>query len=466
MFSELEREIKKHFSDDEAALIIKAYKYADKAHSGQKRKSGEPYIIHPIHVAYLLMTKFHLYDAHAVAAALLHDTIEDTSTTYEELIKLFNEDVANLVLSVTDSKHVEFKNKTAEERFNNAAILRNMLKDFRTIYIKSADRFHNMSTLEYQDETRRLNKAHQTLAFYVPLNYGIGASEAARELDDLCLKFILPEEYYKTLALKQECEMKYQRDFERMIVNLTNIFIRNGIKASINMRMKNISSIYNSLAKMAIEDIPDLINIDIIASDKANCYKALTALREHYNISSLKNYLTSPNFNGYRALDLMISNFENHPVKISICTALMAEANLFGYATISNHLKDKENDKVQKIVSNGSDFLVSLRAIGEYHKNNSRLLKQVESELFNPTIMVHTASGLITLRENATVADLINTTSYNLSDITHIYVNGEPALLSTVLKDQDKVLITKSHSTLKGGSSKPSRIRIIKDNQN
>jgi len=441
MVSELEREIKKHFSIAEVSLIIKAYEYASVAHSGQKRKSGEPYIIHPIHVAYLLMTKFHLYDANAVCAALLHDTLEDTTTTYEDLLQHFNEDIAKLVLSVTDSNNVSFNNKTEEERFNNAAILRNMLKDYRTIYIKSADRFHNMSTLEYQDEQRRLNKAHQTLAFYVPLNYGIGANEAAKELDDLCLRFIFPDEYYRTLALKQECEVKHQKDFENMLIALTNNFLTSGIKATINMHMKNISGIYNDLGKMAIEDIPDLINIHIIVGDREECYKVYAALAKNYKVAKVKNSLMHPKFNGYRAIELDLEDFFGHTVKVSICTAKMEEANLYGHATISNHIKAKQSEKIQKIVARGSEFYIALKELGEFHKNNSRLLRQVESELFNSRINIHTKNGVISLPEKTTIADYLKKSNIKNG---HVYVNGVLVASNFVLSYGDKVFITKT----------------------
>lgn len=444
MVSELEREIKKHFSEAEVSLIMKAYEYAAVAHSGQKRKSGEPYIIHPIHVAYLLMTKYHLYDADAVCAALLHDTIEDTSTTYEDLGANFNEDIAKLVLGVTDSNKVSFSDKTAEERFNNANILRNMLKDFRIIYIKSADRFHNMSTLEYQDEQRRLNKAHQTLAFYVPLNYGIGASEAAKELDDLCLRFIYPNEYYRTLTLKQECEAKYQKDFENMLIALTNIFVAGGIKATISMHMKNISGIYNDLGRIAIEDIPDLINIHIIASDREECYKVYAALAKNYKTTKVKNSLMHPKFNGYRAIELDLEDFYGHTVQVSICTLKMEEANLYGHATISNHLKDKQGEKIQKIVTRGSDFYIALKELGEFHKNNSRLLNQVETELFNSSITIYTKNGEISLPAKATIADYLKKS--NLKNGLRVYVNGLLVTSDFILSDGDKIFVTKTNA--------------------
>lgn len=443
MISEFEKEIKKHFTSKEVDLILKAYHFADKAHMGQKRKSGEPYIIHPIHVAYLLMVKFHLYDANAVAAALLHDTIEDTDTTFEDLVANFNQDIANLVLGVTDTNNITFKNKTAEERFNNAAILRNMLKDFRIIYIKSADRFHNMSTLEYQDETRRLNKSQQTLGFYVPLNYGIGALSVARELEDLCFRYIFPDEYYKTLALKQKFEYNHQQFVENVFSALNQMLINSGIRSKINMRMKNVAGIYNSMyPSQTLEAIPDIINIQVVVDSKENCYNVLNLLKGVYKLESIKNYLACPNFNGYRGLDLIVTG--KPAFKISIFTKSMEETNEYGYATISNRLKGKNNQKLQQIIANGSNFYSALKAIGDYQANNKRLLKQVEDELFKPTIMIHTIFGDFRFPENSTVLDIIHYYFKNdIDSIERVYVNGNLESKSFVLKDGDKVLFVK-----------------------
>ena len=444
MISEFEKEIKKHFTSDEVDLILKAYHYADKAHMGQKRKSGDPYIIHPIHVAYLLMVKFHLYDAHAVAAALLHDTIEDTETTYQDIALLFNQDIANLVLGVTDTNNITFKNKTAEERHNNAAILRNMLKDFRIIYIKSADRFHNMSTLEYQDEERRRNKAHQTLSFYVPLNYGIGAISVAKELEDLCFKYTLPEEYYETCDLKQKYEYKNQKYVEEVFGSLNRILMINGIRNKINMQMKHIAGIYNSmLAHEPIDVIPDLINIQIVVDNKSDCYHVLTLLNKEYRVLSSKNYLLSPNFNGYRGLDLLVS-IGNKTIKVSIFTSSMEETNLYGYATISNRLKGS-NKEVQRIVDHGTDFYATLKDMGIYQESNTRLLKQVEDELFKPTILIHTIFGDIRFPEASTVSDIVYYQfKTDASNIKRVYANGKIVPMEYVLQDGDKLLFVKN----------------------
>ncbi len=444
MVSEFEKEIKKHFTLEEIDLILKAYHFADEAHKGQKRKSGEPYIIHPIHVAYLLMIKYHLYDANSVAAALLHDTLEDTDTTYEDLEINFNQDIANLVLGVTDTNNITLKNKTAEERFNNAAILRNMLKDFRIIYIKSADRFHNMSTLEYQDEVRRINKAKQTLGFYVPLNFGIGALAAARELEDLCLKYIFPDEYYKTTSLKQDFEYKNQAYVEQLFKVLNFLLVRNGIRNKINMRLKNIASIYNNmLANQTLDDIPDLINIEIIVDNKEDCYRVLNLLKEIYPILNIKNCLTTPDFNGYRSLDLIIE-IEGKTIKLSIFTKSMEETNLYGYATISNRLKGNNNQKIQHIVMKGSNFYAALKAIGDYQASNKMLLKQAENELFRPTIRIHTIFGDRDFPENSTVLDVMRYYyKDNMDIILRVYVNGNLESRFYVLKDEDKVFFVK-----------------------
>lgn len=445
-------DLKKIFDKNEVNLIKKAYKYAEIAHKGQKRKSGEPYIVHPLHVAYILVNEFHLYDANAIAAALLHDTIEDTKITYEDIEANFNRDIANLVLGVTDSSNIVFNTKTEEERFNNSNILRNMMSDYRIIYIKLADRFHNMRTLEYQSLEKRISKAEQTMAFYVPMAYGIGANKAARDIEDLCFHFLHEEDSIRIGRMKQDYENEHQSEFELILNNIKKVLLDNNINSKMLMRMKNLAGIYDHVKNgTELTNFPGLVKLRIVVNSKEECFKTAALIKKQYDFDAktIVNQIYKPRYNGYRGYSIMI--FSNGiPINVNICTREMEKTNEYGFAILANRLKEKSVPKIQDIIANGSGFMSTLSELGKYYDDQNVLISQVEKELFG-RVKTYTPRGdEIVLPDKATVLDFaykIHTSIGN--NAVGAYVNGNLVSLDFELKENDVVDIVRDNNTIR-----------------
>ncbi|MDE5538941.1 MAG: HD domain-containing protein [Bacilli bacterium] len=445
MFEYFLKNLEKVFNAEEVKLITKAYEFASKAHQGQKRKSGEPYIIHPLHVAYILFNDFQLHDANAIAAAFLHDTIEDTDVTFEDIETNFNRDIANLVLGVTDSSNIVFNSKTEEERFNNASILRNMMSDYRIIYIKLADRLHNMTTLEYQKAEKRISKAEQTLAFYVPMAYGIGASKAAQKIEDLCFQYLHPDDYNKLNKMKQAYEEAHCKDFECILNGFKDLLNQKDI----NMCMKNMAGIYNHMKGTdELTTFPGLIELQIAVDTKEECFRVVQLLKKNYpfDSKSIINHIAKARYDGYRGFSIMLTNVCGMPVSVEVYTHDMKNTNDYGFAIRANRLREKSVPKIQESISNGSGFMTTLSELGKYYGNDSNvLMHQVENELLSDNIRVYTPAGdAITLPKGATVLDFAYRIHTNLgNNAIGAYVNNNLTSLDFTLQDNDSIRIIK-----------------------
>lgn len=461
MYTELKELCSKLFSDSEIKLIEKAYNFAEKAHAGKKRQSGEPYIIHPVHVAYYVLTRHNLFDASTVCAALLHDTIEDTEVTYEDLVKEFGEDIARLVLSVTNCNNISFKDKNEEEVYNNAAILRNMLSDIRTIIIKSCDRLHNMETLEYKNPQSRMRKSTQTFCFYVPLDYAIGANKPAKELENLCFRFLHPEKYTHTLKLKRDFEDTYCDYIAKMSHKLQELLNSTHIAYEWDMHMKSFYDIYKGLNKYhRLSKIPGLITVKIVVSREAECYKILELLKSNYNIEMVKDDLGVVSLDTYRTIRLDTKAFKNYHLRVEICTKEMALFNNYGYAALVNELRGRNISDVHQVIRTNSNFFRTLTELGDYYEDNRDLIKHAEQELFSPKINVYTRDNrIISLPVGSTVLDF----AYFIhSDIgrsaTDAIVNNKKVGVDYVLKDEDQVIVNCNPNTKR----LPSEIEHVK----
>lgn len=455
MFDYFLEDLKGIFTKDEIRLIKKAYEYADMAHKGQKRKSGEPYIIHPLHVAYILVHEFHLYDVNAICAALLHDVLEDTNTTYQDLLLNFNRDIANLVLGVTDSNNIIFDTKNEEERFNNSNILRNMMSDYRIIYIKLADRFHNMSTLEYQSSEKRISKAEQTAAFYVPMAYGIGANKAARDIEDLCFHFLHEEDSVRISKMKQDYESEHQAEFETVLSDIKRILTGNGIFSKVFMRLKNLAGIYQHVKNsQMLESFPGLVKLRIVVSSKEECFKTVALIKKNYDFDSdtIINQINKPRYNGYRGYSIIIYS-NGIPINVNIYTKEMEKTNEYGFAILMNRLKEKSVTKIQDTIANGSGFMSTLNELGNYYNDQNALISQVERELFERVKTYTPRSEEIILPVGSTVLDFaykIHTSIGN--DAVGAYVNGDLVGLDFELKNNDVVSIVRDSKSIRSVS--------------
>lgn len=412
LYEELIASVRKYHPSTDISLIEKAYRIADKAHAGQVRKSGEPYIIHPLCVA-IILAELEL-DKETIVAGLLHDVLEDTIMTEQEIAEEFSEEVLLLVDGVTKLQHLHLtdnkaneKEKSAERLEMQAENLRKMFlamaKDIRVIMIKLADRLHNMRTLKYQSEEGQLRIARETQEIYCPLAQRLGISKIKIELDDLSLKYLEPEAYYD--LVKQINQRKSVReDYIQGLVEEVRSHIDDaGIPAQIDGRAKHFFSIYKKMVNQdkTLDQIYDLFAIRIIVDSVKDCYAALGVIHEMYKPipGRFKDYIAMPKPNMYQSLHTTLIGPTGQPFEIQIRTYDMHRTAEYGIAA---HWKYKETSNnggaaVQTTASE-EEKLSWLRQILEWQRDmsdNKEFMSLLKSDLdlFSDTVFCFTPTG-------------------------------------------------------------------------
>ena len=352
LYDELKKEIKKYHPSDDTSLVDKAYRVAYDAHKGQARKSGEPYIIHPLCVA-IILAELEL-DKETIAAGLLHDVLEDTIMTMDEMRAEFGDDVAHLVDGVTKLKHLHLTDSTKDPKDKNADRLEMqaenlrkmflaMAKDIRVILIKLADRLHNMRTLKYQSKEAQQRIARETQDIYCPIAQRLGISKIKIELEDLCMKYLYPDAYYD--LVEKVALRKTERDtYIQGLVNDVKKYVSDaGIKAEIYGRAKHFFSIYKKMVNQhkTIDQIYDLFAVRIKVDTVKDCYAALGIIHEMYKPipGRFKDYIAMPKPNMYQSLHTTLIGPGGRPFEIQIRTYEMHRTAEYGIAA---HWKYKE----------------------------------------------------------------------------------------------------------------------------
>ncbi|MBQ7832000.1 MAG: bifunctional (p)ppGpp synthetase/guanosine-3',5'-bis(diphosphate) 3'-pyrophosphohydrolase [Lachnospiraceae bacterium] len=398
LYNDLIVRVGKYHPSDDFSLIEKAYNVAYEAHKEQKRKSGEPYIIHPLYVAIILADLE--MDKETIAAGILHDVVEDTIMTYEELKDMFGEDVANLVDGVTKLGRLEFAggDKLEEQAENLRKMFLAMAKDIRVIMIKLADRLHNMRTLKHMSPEKQQEKARETLDIYAPIAQRLGISKIKVELDDLSLKYLEPEVYYDLvdkIAVKKAEREKYVQS----IVEEVGSHIREaGIDAQIDGRVKHFFSIYKKMKNhgKTLDEIYDLFAVRIIVKDVKTCYEALGVIHSIYTplTNRLKDYIAMPKDNMYQSLHTTLIGSNGQPFEIQIRTQEMHKTAEYGIAA---HWKYKEMSDGKKVNSGEEEKLSWLRQILEWQKetDNKEFMNLLKSDLdlFSDDVYCFTPTG-------------------------------------------------------------------------
>lgn len=474
MYKELIKECTKHFTDQEILMIKKAYKYAEDLHRGQLRKSGEPYIIHPLHVAYITLTEEHLYNANSVVASLLHDCIEDTGITKEFIALHFNDDVANLVEGVTNISDTKTTFKKAQDQYDVAKVLLNILRDIRVALIKIADRVHNMRTLEYTKPEKQRYKAAETLSVYCPIALHLGINELKDELIDLSFRYlcasngkeIIPEEkstYYKIKKLREKHIECLQPDIETLEQEINSILQRFGINCRIRCKAKSNFNIYQLLASYrGLEEIPNLISFKIEVADLATCYETASILGKYFGIlpEYTKDYIQCPDPNGYQAYHFSTLGKSGKPIRFKVFSSSMAEANRFGVASL---IKPTENNfaEIQSHLTANNRFMHALQdnyALGE---KPFEFIETTVRNLIADKIKVYDSNGDVHFLPNlSTVYDYACSLNFALDeDAIGALVNGVLVDLEFPLCPEDKIEII---------SSKPEKslnMRVLKSEE-
>lgn len=469
LYEELIGSIRRYHPSDDITMIEKAYRVADEAHKEQKRKSGEPYIIHPLCVAIILADLE--MDKETIAAGILHDVVEDTIMSLEELKREFGEEVALLVDGVTKLTQISWSMDKMEIQAENLRkMFLAMAKDIRVIIIKLADRLHNMRTLQYMKPEKQKEKAKETMEIYAPIAHRLGISKIKIELDDLSLKYLHPDVYYD-LAEKISLKKDARESFVKSIVDEVQAHLKEvGIEAKVEGRVKHFFSIYKKMVNQnkTLDQIYDLFAVRIIVDNVKDCYAALGVIHEMYKPipGRFKDYIAMPKPNMYQSLHTTLIGSNGQPFEIQIRTYEMHRTAEYGIAA---HWKYKESGSGQVAAGKEEEKLSWLRQILEWQKDmsdNKEFLNMVKGDLdlFSDSVYCFTPSGDVkNLPSGSTPIDFAYSIHSAVGNkMVGARVNGKLVNIDYVIQNGDQVEVITSQN-----SKGPSRdwLNLVKSTQ-
>ena len=470
LYKELINSVLKYHPSTDISMIEKAYKVASEAHEGQKRKSGEPYIIHPLCVA-IILADLEL-DKETIVAGLLHDAVEDTWMTYEEVEKEFGSEVALLVDGVTKLGQLSYSADKVEVQAENLRkMFLAMAKDIRVILIKLADRLHNMRTLQYMRPEKQQEKARETMDIYAPIAMRLGISKIKVELDDLSLKYLKPDVYYD-LVHKVALRKSEREQFVGAIVKEVKKHMDDAnIKAQVDGRVKHFFSIYKKMVNQdkTIDQIYDLFAVRILVDTVKDCYAALGVIHEMYKPipGRFKDYIAMPKPNMYQSLHTTLIGPNGQPFEIQIRTYEMHRTAEYGIAA---HWKYKESSDGKVPVGKSEEEKLNwLRQILEWQRDMSdnkefmSLLKN-DLDLFADSVYCFTPQGDVkTLPSGSTPVDFAYSVHSAVGNkMVGARVNGKLVPIEYEIKNGDRIEIITSQN-----SQGPSRdwLKLVKSTQ-
>ncbi|AEH62577.1 RelA/SpoT family protein [Zymomonas mobilis] len=426
------------------ALINRAYVFAMKAHGNQKRASGDPYFSHPLEVAGIL-TDIHM-DAETIITAILHDTVEDTGTTSEELAKLFGSAVARLVDGVTKLSRIEAQSVTERAAENLRKFLLAMSDDIRVLLVKLADRLHNMRTLHFiKKEEKRRRIARETMDIYAPLAERIGMYEFMREMQTLSFQFLEPEAYASITKRLEQLNKGDTGQIKRIINGIEELLEKAGIKAKVSGRQKHPYSIWKKLEErhISFDQLSDVMAFRVIVDNTEDCYRALGILHGKWPMvpGRFKDYISTPRRNGYSSLHTAVIHNENLRIEIQIRSQAMHEQAEYGLAAHWAYKQKTVPDKFQQ-----SGWIRDLVEILDNAESPEELLEHTKMAMYKDRIFAFTPTGeLIQLPLGATPVDFAYAVHTDLGDQTvGAKVNGRVVPLGTRVENGDQVEILRS----------------------
>lgn len=437
-------EFVKTYNPEEVEIIKKAYDYANYLHEGQMRRSGEPYITHPLNVAYILDEM--RADRNTICAALLHDTLEDTKATKEDIADLFNKDIANLVDGVTKISKMNFSSKAEQNLANTRKIITSITDDVRIIIIKLADRLHNMRTLEYKSEFKQKENSLETIEIFVPLAYYIGAYRIKSELEDISFRYLKPEDYKKLENIMDKVNVENSQILNEMLESIGEILNNESIPHEIKVRIKNLYGIYKRQEEgHKISDIHDLLSLKIMVDVIKNCYITLGLIHSKYNPvnDKFKDYIWNPKTNLYQSLHTTVFGSKEKLVQTQVRTFDMDKIASFGLIAYWDINKGEARNKMQEDLKNKFHFFKSLTDINKNFLDNQEFVYQVKKELFSDKIYVHTSNGdIVELPKGSTIIDFAYNPNVDVGNtLVAAKVNDEYVTdLGYVLKNKDRVI--------------------------
>ena len=425
-------------------MVEKAYLYATKFHNKQTRESGEAYIMHPLNVAYILASMH--ADTETICAALLHDCIEDTKATYEDICEKFGEEVAELVDGVTKMTKMDFGSKDELTALNVRRIIVSIKKDARIIIIKLVDRLHNMRTLQYKSRKRQQEISLETLEIYVPMAYYIGAYNIKDELENISFAYLKPSTYQEL----QKQLLVIQNDNKEMLINMINEvknhLMQEGIKCQIELRFKDPYSVYKKMiTKSTIDKIHDLLCIKVIVKNVKECYLALMVIHAMYPPVSykFKDYIVKPKTNMYRALHTTVFANNNRLVQFQIRTKEMEKLAKYGLTSYWFKNNKYAKNEMQNDLENKFQFFKSISELDSSIVDNIEFVRQVKKELFSSNVYVRTMDGeVIELPVDATPIDFAYKIHTDIgNNMIAAIVNDEVVSYDYRLQSNDRVRI-------------------------
>ncbi|HLE12621.1 MAG TPA: bifunctional (p)ppGpp synthetase/guanosine-3',5'-bis(diphosphate) 3'-pyrophosphohydrolase [Bacteriovoracaceae bacterium] len=440
---ELARRVLAYYPNADMAMLRKAYFFAQKCHIGQKRSSGEDYFIHPVNVAAALV-KLNM-DMDSVISGLLHDVVEDCDIHPDLIEKEFSKNIANIVIGLTKISKIKFRNKEESQAENFRKMIVAMAKDLRVIIVKLADRMHNMRTLQYISDEKQKKIAQETLDIYVPLASRLGINSVKAELEDLCLRFLKPEVYYKLaekVAMKKEDREKYIRD---TVAVIKDNLISYSMDAEVTGRSKHFYSIYKKMISRGVdfEQIQDVLAFRIQVNNITECYKGLGIIHSSFTPipGRFKDYIAIPKLNGYQSLHTTVIGPAAERIEIQIRTHEMEEVAETGVAA---HWKYKEGVSGKNVTK-----LAWVQELLEFNKNvdsNSEFMNVVKNDLDMGGIYVFTPKGeVLELRHSATPLDFAYAVHSEVGNhCVGAKVNGKIVPLRYKLKSGDSVEVLTS----------------------
>ena len=426
--------------------LSKAYNFALRAHQNQKREEGVPYIIHPVEVAKIL-TDLKL-DSATITTGLLHDTIEDTNVTYETVKKEFGEEVANLVEGVTKISALEDKASTDSIAENFRKLILATSKDIRVLLVKLADRLHNMRTIGYvKDKKKIIRKAKETMEIYAPLADRMGMNRIRDELEDL--SFAVLNKPARELILERLKFIKNNKDdtFKSISYELIELLKKNGITATITGREKTPFSIWRKIQnkKISLEQLTDIIGFRVIVRSVDECYKTLGVFHSKFSTipGKFKDYISTPKINNYKSIHTAVIGPKKNRIEIQIRTSDMNE---FAQRGIASHWKYKSSEKFSELSWKEYDWLRDLVEIIEAGTSPEHYYEFTKLQMFQENVFCFTPKGaVIKLPKNATSIDFAYAVHTKIGNsATGCTINGNTATLQTILKNGDLVNILTS----------------------
>lgn len=469
LYDELIAEIKRYHPSKDLSLVERAYKLAREAHGEQKRKSGEPYIIHPLCVAKIL-AELEL-DLESITAGLLHDVVEDTKYTLDQISDMFNPDVALLVDGVTKLSNIEYSSREEMQAENYRKMFLSMAKDIRVILIKIADRLHNMRTLKYMRPEKQKEKAQETLDIYAPLADRLGISRIKTELEDLCLRYLEPEAYYDLVDKINRKQSEREEFVNKIVAEIKEKCEEAGIKnCTVYGRPKHFFSIYKKMhtKNKTLDQIFDLFAVRVLVDSVKDCYGVLGVVHEAYTPmpNRFKDYIAMPKANMYQSLHNTLIGPDGMIFEIQIRTYEMHRTAEYGIAA---HWKYKKGI-TEGVEDNSEDAKLSwLRQILEWQKDmsdNHEFMDTIKTDLdaFSENVFCFSPSGeVISLTEGSTPVDFAYAIHSAVGNtMVGARVNNRIVNFDYVIKNGDRVEIVTSQN-----SRGPSRdwLKFVKTSQ-